>query len=44
MILVDGGVGLDYYDYGLSKTVPSGLSVADSSDPLLTMPVRMTEV
>ena len=42
MILVDGEVGLDYYDYSLS--VPSGLSVTDSSDPLLIMLVRMTEV
>ena len=37
-------MGLDYYDYeySLSKAVPSGLSAADSSDPLLIMPVRMT--
>ena len=48
MIIVDRGVGLDFYeydyDYCLSKTVPSDLSVADSSDPLLIMPVMMTDV
>ena len=37
-------MALDYYDYSLSKTVPSDLSVAESSDPLLIMPVRITEV